>query len=181
MKLSARSLSILASMMATCLRAKLRLFCATGLIAELTYRRWQMIWGSMPGMLDGDHANTSLLFWRKAASSTFSSWLRRGPICTFLSCLLGLKDTSSTSSSSFHPYSGEISGWIPSSWSRFFDFYWRVAIPFPSWSTWPSRTRSTFSFACSTPFRYARYTGRNWAFARHCQVIVDLADTAPKD
>ncbi|CAL2278277.1 unnamed protein product [Prunus armeniaca] len=60
----------------------------------------------MPGMSDGDHANTSLLFWRKATSSAFSSWLRREPIRDVLSGLLGSRGTNSTSSSGFHPSSG---------------------------------------------------------------------------
>ncbi|CAL8175792.1 unnamed protein product [Prunus armeniaca] len=91
--------------MATRLGAKLRIFCATGLIAGLTCRQWQMIWGSMPGMSDGDHANTSLLFLRKATSSAFSSWLRREPIRAVLSVLSGSRGTSSTSSSGSHPSS----------------------------------------------------------------------------
>ncbi|CAL8161692.1 unnamed protein product [Prunus armeniaca] len=41
----------------------------------------------MPGMLDGDQANMSLLFWRKVVSSTFSSRLRRELIRAFLSGL----------------------------------------------------------------------------------------------
>ncbi|CAL8083045.1 unnamed protein product [Prunus armeniaca] len=117
MKPVARSLSISASMTATLSGTKLRLVCITSLIVGLTCRRWQMIWGSMPGMSDGDHANTSLLFWRKAASSAFSSWLRHEPIRAFLSGLSGIRGTSSTSSSGFHPSSGETSGWIPSTWS----------------------------------------------------------------
>ena len=44
-----------------------------------------MMSGSMPGMSDGDHANMSLLFWRKMVNSTFSSGLRREPILAFLS------------------------------------------------------------------------------------------------
>ncbi|CAL9001824.1 unnamed protein product [Prunus brigantina] len=89
MKPAVRSLSISASMIATCSGAKLRIFCTTGLLAGLTWTRWQMMFGlmfgSMSGMSDGDHANMSLLIWRKVVSSTFSSWLRREPIRAFLS------------------------------------------------------------------------------------------------
>ncbi|KAI5327052.1 hypothetical protein L3X38_026448 [Prunus dulcis] len=77
--------------------------------------------GSMPDMSNGDHANTSLLFWRKAVSSTFSSKLRREPIRAFLFGLSGSKGTSLTSSSGFHPSSGVNSWWIPSSWRDFID------------------------------------------------------------
>ena len=77
MKPAARSLSISASMIATRSGAKLRLFCTTGLLAGLTWSRWQMMFGSMPGMSDGDHANMSLFFWRKVVSSTFLSRLVR--------------------------------------------------------------------------------------------------------
>ncbi|CAL9029736.1 unnamed protein product [Prunus brigantina] len=62
MKPAARSLSISASMIATRSGAKLLLFCTIGLLAWLTWSRWQMMFGSMLGMSDGDHA---LLFWRK--------------------------------------------------------------------------------------------------------------------
>ncbi|CAL2239101.1 unnamed protein product [Prunus armeniaca] len=75
--------------MATRSGAKLRLFCATSLIAELTCRRWKMIWGSMPGMSDGDHANT-----RASRSALFS-----------LACQ-DQGGTSSMSSSGSHPSSG---------------------------------------------------------------------------
>ncbi|CAL2264830.1 unnamed protein product [Prunus armeniaca] len=67
----------------------------------------------MPGMLDGDQANMSLLFWRKVVSSTFSSRLRRELIRAFLSGLSGSRGTTSTSSSGFHHSSEETSRRIP--------------------------------------------------------------------
>ncbi|KAI5351069.1 hypothetical protein L3X38_003960 [Prunus dulcis] len=73
--------------------------------------------GSMSSMSDGDHVNMSLLFWRKLVSSTFSSELRREPICPFLSGWSGSKGFSLMSSSGFHPSSGETSGKIFSAWS----------------------------------------------------------------
>ncbi|CAL2232543.1 unnamed protein product [Prunus armeniaca] len=90
-------------MIGTRLGAKLRLFCATGLLVGLTWSRWHMIQGSMPGMSDGDHANMSLLFWIKVVSSTLSSRLRREPILAFLSGWSGSRGTNSTSSSGFQP------------------------------------------------------------------------------
>ncbi|CAL9010786.1 unnamed protein product [Prunus brigantina] len=96
MKSAARSLLISVSMIATCSGAKLRLFCTTGLLAGLTWSRWQMMFGSMLGMSDGDHANMSLLFGRKRVSSTFSFRLRREPIRAFLFGWSGSKGTNST-------------------------------------------------------------------------------------
>ncbi|CAL8082937.1 unnamed protein product [Prunus armeniaca] len=78
MKPAARSLSISALMIATRSGAKLRLFCTTGLLAGLTWSRWQMMFGSIPGMSDGDHANMSLLFWRKMASNLLQGSLPGG-------------------------------------------------------------------------------------------------------
>lgn len=151
MKTIATSLSISALMMATRSRAKLRLFCAISLLAGLTWRRWRMICGSMPGVSDGDHANTSLLFLRKAVSSTFFFGLKREPICTFLFALSRSRCTSSTSSSSFHPSSGVTSRRIPSSWSWFFNCYWGMAIPFPFWFARLSRTGSASSLVRLLP------------------------------
>ncbi|CAL8992977.1 unnamed protein product, partial [Prunus brigantina] len=55
-----------------------------------------MICGSMPGMSDGKHANTALLFCRKAVSSTFSFVLRPVELSTLSPSLdrIDLVDTS---------------------------------------------------------------------------------------
>ncbi|CAL2239312.1 unnamed protein product [Prunus armeniaca] len=76
-----------------------------------------MMFGSMPGMFDGDYANMSLLFWWKVVSSTFSSGLKLEPLRAFLSGWSGSKGINSTSSSGFHLSLGETSRWISSAWS----------------------------------------------------------------
>lgn len=107
MKPAVKSLSITASMITTHSEVKLRLFCVTSLLVGSTCSLWLIICRSIPGMSHSDHANTSLLFWRKVVSSTFSAKLRHKPISAFLYGLSGLRGTSLTSLSSFHPFLGE--------------------------------------------------------------------------
>ncbi|KAL6292765.1 hypothetical protein ACE6H2_000907 [Prunus campanulata] len=76
---------------------------------------WQMTYGSMPGMLEGDHANTYLLFGRKMVSTNFSFTLSLEPICAFLLGLSRSRVISSASYSGLHPSSVEDSRHTPSS------------------------------------------------------------------
>ncbi|KAI5327730.1 hypothetical protein L3X38_027126 [Prunus dulcis] len=74
-------------MIATRSGAKFRLFYATDLLARLTWSRWQMMFRSVPGMSDGDHANMSLLFWRRWLAPP--SRLSLGTSQSALFCLAG--------------------------------------------------------------------------------------------